>query len=337
MLPGNLFSQELVGDTLWVDFGNTRSDGSFTLEAANDLRKVPPHFLSVFEKRKALFFPVDQMVQTRDSLTGYFIRRFRSDSTGIPRFGVNIHHFEVDPYESLFHRQLILSATLGITVWDETLTPRFLGTFYYEGSHVGKRKDSITVAYETLFENWAQRFERDVLSVGRGMDTLLPGSFYHFRRGKQAIEKNFYTSVDFFFGLQHWGVDGELWFSRPEASRIFNRGSGLIRYVNRPTVHSIAVGSNIRRWNYRISPDFLFTNKMALLLGVNNWKDMQTSGHALEEIFCINASMTQQILYNRFDRTGLVFGLGIMEDLNYVIHHPLMFHLGISFHCAWKL
>ncbi|MBN1925286.1 MAG: hypothetical protein JW798_05570, partial [Prolixibacteraceae bacterium] len=85
-----------------------------------------------------------------------------------------------------------------------------------------------------------------------------------------------------------------------------------------------------------LNQNWIFSNKMSLLMGINNWKDIKTVGHKLEEILLFNASMTQSINYNPFDQTGLVFGLGIMEDLHYVIYHDISFNLGISLNCAWK-
>jgi hypothetical protein len=211
-----------------------------------------------------------------------------------------------------------------------------VGSFYYERSFSQKKKENIGVGYETLIEDWCNQFERDVQSVQNGLDQVMPDKLYYFRRGAKAIEKNFYISVDLFSGLNFRGIDGELWFSEPEGHRIFNRSSGIIRYLDYPDFQSIAIGSNVRHWNYRISDSWLFTHKMALLLGVNNWKDMKTVSHKLEEILLFDASMTQQINYNPLDKMGFVFGLGLMEDVHYIIYHKIGFNIGLSLNCAYK-
>ncbi len=337
-VPILAFSQNMVADTLVVSFSDTLKPelGSLSVEKVNDLRNTDPNFLSVYEKKKWLFFPVDQIVKTSTPLSEQIQEQFFSDSIGITEYHVNINHFEIKNYTSLFGRQLVLHSTLEISEQNKENDSTFIGTFYYETSETSKKKEPVAKSYEALLDKWSMRFGGDLLAVQNEIDKVVPGQYYHFRREQRAVEKNFYTSVEAFAGLHFWGIDGELWFSQPEANRIFNRSSGVIRYVNHPDFQAIALGSNVRRWNYRLNQHWIFTNKMALLLGINNWKNIKTVGHTLEEIFLFNASMSQSINFNPLDQNGLIFGIGIMEDLHYVIYHNIKCNLGISLNCAWK-
>ncbi|MCF8358383.1 MAG: hypothetical protein K9H26_06465 [Prolixibacteraceae bacterium] len=338
LLPFFGFSQNMVADTLIVAFNDTLKPalGSLSIEKVNDLRNTDSNFLSVYEKKKWLFFPVDQIVKTENPLARHVKQQYYSDSAGIAQYRVNINHFEIKNYTSLFGRQLILHSTLEISEQNEENDSTFIGTFYYEASETRKKKEPVAKSYEALLDKWSMRFGGDLLAVQNEIDKVVPAQYYHFRREQRAVGKNFYTSVEAFAGLNFWGVDGELWFSQPEANRIFNRSSGVIRYVNHPDFQAIAIGSNVRRWNYRLNQHWIFSNKMALLLGINNWKDIKTVGHKLEEILLFNASMTQSVNFNPLDKTGFVFGIGLMEDLHYVIYHNITFNLGISLNCAWK-
>lgn len=328
--------QKWVADSISVSFGlDDTITGSINIIEANDLRLADPKQLSVFEQKKGLFFPVDQIVKTKAPLSSEFIRNFSSDFSGIPQYGVSIHEFYIKNSTVGGKRNLTLFSTIELSKYSGQ-DSSFLGTFYYEQSFVQKKKLPIETGYEKLLSEWGRNFTSDVLAVDKGLDDVLGDQLYHFRRNKQAVKKNFYTGVDFFVGLDFWGFDGEIWFSEPEGSRIFNRTIGVMRYVNHPDFQAIAFGNNVRLWNYRISEKWLFTHKMAILIGFNNWKNMSTVAHKLEEVPYFNVSFSQKINYNILDQSGLVFGLGLMEDAHYIIYHQPKLKVGLSFNCAYK-
>lgn len=211
-----------------------------------------------------------------------------------------------------------------------------LGTFYYERAFQQKKKLPASEGYEKLLDLWSHAMVSDVTAVQQEIDLLVPGQLSHFRRGQKALDNNLYASLDFFGGLNFRGVDAQLWFSEPEAQRIYNRSTGIIRYVNHPTFQAIAIGRNVRHWNYRLAPKWLFTHKLAFLIGINNFKDMQTARHKLQEIPLFNLSFTQQLNYNGLDKNGLVLGAGLMEDFHYIIDHKPKLNLGLAFNIAWK-
>lgn len=328
--------QKWVADSITVSFGKEDTiASSINVIVANDLRMENPSQISVYEQKKALFFPVDQIVKTQTPLSTEFIHKFSTNVTGKPNFGVAIHQFYITNATTGSKRNLTLYSTIELSKYSGS-EPTFFGSFYYEQSYIQKKKLPIQHGYETLLEEWSRNFTSDVLSVDQGIDDVIGDQLYHFRRGKQAVDKNFYTGVDFFGGLNFWGVDGEIWFSEPEGSRTFNRSIGLMRFVNHPDFQAIAFGNNVRLWNYRFSDKWLFTHKMAFLFGMNKWKDMATVAHKLEEIPYFNISLSQKMNYNTIDQPGFVFGLGIMEDLHYIIYHNPQLKVGLSFNCAYK-
>lgn len=331
-------AQKWVADSIIVQFGKPESIDSlsFTISESTDHRKIFPEFVSVFERKKLLFFPVDQIVKTPKPLVYHFEQKFHSDSAGVSTYTTNIHNFSIKNSSSLGKRNFALFATIELSEIVGDRDTSLVGTFYYERSFLQKKKQDITDGYEQLIEKWCQQYAADILLVEENIDQKVPDLLYYFRRGEKAVNKNFYASADFFVGLNFWGVDGELWFSEPEGNRIFNRNSTIIRYVNHPTFQAIAIGGNLRHWNYRINRNWLFTNKMAMLMGVNNWKDMDTAKHKLEEILFFNCSMTQRLNFNQLDKSGFVFGLGVMEDLHYIIYHRIGFNVGASVSCAYK-
>jgi hypothetical protein len=337
-IPLLVFCQKWVADTITISFGDNEKNinSSFSLANVKDCRNTFPEYISVFEQKKWLFFPVDQIVKTNLPLSTNFRNKFQSEKENSGNYSISINQFDIKNTTGMGKRHLILSSTLELSEIVKTEDTILVGTFYYERSLSQKRKEGISSGYEKLIEDWNKQFAEDVLSVQNGLDQITSDKLYYFRRGSKAIKKNFYTSAEIFTGLKFWGIDGELWFSEPEENRIFNRSSGVIRYLNYPNVQSIAFGSNVRHWNYRVSDHWLFTHKMALLLGVNNWKDMKTVAHKFEEIFLLDASMTQQINFNPLDKKGFVFGMGLMEDAHYIIYHKIELNIGLALNLAYK-
>lgn len=336
VLPGWVHGQKWVADTICVSFGAVKNlDASFNLHTVVDHRAVEPGFISVYEQKKWLFFPVDQIVYTTLPFAKSLENHFSNDTLDHLNFKVDIHEFYISNTTSMGKRQLVLYSSLELSkiVRKDTV---FLGTVYYDQSVKHKKKAPASEGYELMLNEWSKRFTSDLIAVDQELDQIMPYHLYHFRRDKRAVKRNFYVEAELFGGLNFWGVDGELWFSEPEGNRVFNRSAGIMRYVNHPDFQAIAFGSNVRLWNYRIDPKWLFTNKMALLIGFNNWKDMDTVPHKLEEIPFFNCSFTQRINYNPFDQSGLVFGIGIMEDVHYIIYHQPKINVGLTLNLAYK-
>lgn len=332
----NLQAQKWVADTIVVNFGNEyRNTASFNFSKVIDLRKEALSFISVYEQKKWLFFPVDQIVKTSLPLTQSLENYYSNDTVLNMNFTANVHAFYIRNLSSLTNRRLILHSSIELSKIINADTT-FLGTLYYSHNINQKKKTAVVQNYNLLLDKWSSRFTSDVLSINQHVDQLMPDNFYHFRRGKHAVDKNLYIKTELFGGLNFWGFDAEIWFSEPESKHSFNRGIGIMRYVNQPNFHAIAYGSNVQTWNYRLTQNWLFTNKMGLFLGINNWKDVKTVDHKLEEILFFNCSFTQSINFNTIDQSGFVFGVGVMEYAHYVIYHRPAIQLGLTLNVAYK-
>lgn len=334
VIPNFSIGQKWIADTLTIS-QNDSLFCSFNLEKANDNRNIEPNFISVYEQKKWLFFPVDQIVKTEIPLNQYFEQQFSCDSNVLKNYIVDINQFYINNSISSGKRFLTLYSTLELSKKLQNDTS-YVGAFYYEKQFKHKKKEGVIIGYESLLSEWSNQFISDVLSIEHGLDLIQADNFYHFRRNKAAVKRNLYTEVETFVGFNFWGVDGEIWFSEPEGNRIFNRSAGIMRYVNHSSFQAIAMGKNLRLWNYRINDKWLFTHKIAFLMGFNNWKDMDTAAHKFEEIFLFDLSFTQRINYNPFDKSAFVFGVGLMEDVHYIIYHKPKLNIGLSVNCAYK-
>lgn len=328
-----ILAQQWIADTLTLSVWFTDTTLlPVNIKSVNDKRNCPPNFLSVYEEKKLLIFPVDQIVQISESLGNIIQNQLSSPTSETSSFHIDIQNFNIEKTSSMFKNKYKLYASIGI---QETAS-QTTGTLYYEQSTIRNRKTTDETAYVNIIQNWGQKFTGDLHAIGHGLDTTIAGSFPHFRRGSQPTKQNFYVETELFAGLRFWGIDAALSFSNPKSSTIFNRNIRMIRYVEHPNVRAIAFGNNIRRWNYRLNKQWLFDNKIALLFGINNWKDMNSSAHKLEEILYMNTSLTQRISFNQRDKSGLIVGAGIIEDVHYIIHHRVKLNIGISLSCAYK-
>lgn len=332
----NSKAQKWVADTIVVELSDgNNAPAPFRLKNIVDSRGVHPAFISVYEQKKWLVFPVDQIVYISSPLSKILEGRFTNDTLEGLDFNVDIKEYCVKNNTSIGARSLSLNAVVELSKNNGAATS-FLGTFYYSDNVKQKKRESLSDGYQALFNEWANRFTSDVIGVNNGLDELMSESYYHFRRGQPAIKKNFYVETEFFGGLNFWGIDAALWFSEPESERMFNRSTGLMRYVEHPDFRAIAFGSSIPLWNFRFTDKSLFSHKVAFLLGVNNWKDMDTVDHKLEEILYVNMSFTQRINFNQIDRSGFVFGVGLMEDIHYVVYHKPKIKIALALNLAYK-
>lgn len=327
-------AQQWIADTVKIEVWFPDSVKTpVSIQKVNDLRTFDPRFLSVYEERKWLVFPVDQVVVSDQPLSRVLATQLSTPETKTPAFNLNIRQFSIHRTPSWFKTSYKLYASIEL---QNATTKATTGSLHYEMVSTKSNKISNEIAYLETMQQWGQKFTADLYSVSQGIDTLIAGSLPMFRRGGIFPERNFYIETEFFGGINFWGADASLWFSESEGDQTFKRSIRMIRYVEHPNVRAIALGRDVKRWHYRINNNWLFDNKFALLFGINNWKDMNTVSHKLEEILYMNASLTQRISLNQRDKSGLVLGIGIIEDVHYIIYHRVKLNVGISVSCAYK-
>ena len=90
-------SQSWVADTISINFGNSAlQNNPLHLQVVNDLRNEDLKFVSVFEQKKALVFPVDQIVNSKENIADCFITRFNSQLPEKLNLCVILHRFYIN-------------------------------------------------------------------------------------------------------------------------------------------------------------------------------------------------------------------------------------------------
>lgn len=329
-----LIAQSYVADTLAIPLDESPSINFQKPLSAKDFRNEAPRFISVFEKKKGLVFPVDQIVVTPKPLTHYFSNEQNANNKIAYQLG--IHDFYLNYGESYFKKYLKLNAYIELSQITAQADTTYLGIFYYEQQNTFTRKDSLTQCYQTAWDKFSIKFYNDLNSITQDTLQKLNPSLYHFRRGQHAAPKNFFISTDWYYGYTFWGFDAEIWFSDPEMAQLFKRNTRMFRYLNFGNRQSVAFSAGVSLYNKRLNDRWLFQNKHAFIFGLNKWNDVDEAKRTFEELFLFQYTFMQRLTFNPINKSGLVFGVGLMEEASYIIYNEPIFSVGATLHCAYK-
>jgi len=328
------FAQSYVADTLTINFSSGILKKFPSVLKTLDFRDENPRFVSMFEKKKFLFFPVDQIVLTPKPLTCYFENNLQLNA--YPAYQLDIHDFYLHYNESWFNRSVKLNAYMGLSKIDARNDTTYLGIFYYEESKKFKKKDSIAYCYNNLWNRFASGFYSDLSVIVSDSVPNHQTTRYHFRKGQKAAKKNLYISTDVYYGYTFGGIDADIWFSEPEMAQKFKRNPRMFRYLNYGNRQSVGFSAKVSLLNYRINDSWLFQNKHGFIFGFNKWNDVDEAKRTFEELFLFQYALSQRIVYNPLNKSGFIFGVGLMEEASYIIYNDPIFSVGVLFNCAYK-
>jgi hypothetical protein len=298
-----------------------------------DHRMVDPRFISVYEKKKWLFFPVDQIVIANHPIAEDLMRY--QDEGSQEDYLLTIHEYYIRQSSLLFKKNFALNAALELSELRNTDTT-LLGTFYYEQALSKSKKTADSTGYAEAHTFYTGQIIHDLDKICNNTTAITKPGDDHFRSGAKAASGNLYLTSDLYVGNNFWGIDAELYFSAPEPADKFSRKSHILRYLNYGNRESMAISGKVSLLNYRLSNKWLFQNKHAFLLGFNKWHDIDEAKRTFEEIFLLQLTATQRIFYNKIDGKGLVFGIGLMEDVSYIIYNEPSFHIGFVMSWGYK-
>ncbi len=325
--------QSYSPDTIWVNIQKIDSINFRHSLNILDHRIEDPRFISVYEKKKLLFFPVDQIVMTNQPVADILMKYQNEESDD--KYLLNIHEYYIDQTSSLFKRNLKLIGALELSETGDSDTS-LLGTFYYDQLIQKSKKLTDSISFTEALRFFTYQIVHDINAVCNDTAEITNPGDYHFRRGVTAAHKNLYITSDVFYGYTFWGFDAEVYFSDPEPSDKFSRKSHMFRYLNHINRESVAISRKISLLNYRLSDQWLFQNKHAFLIGFNKWHDIDEAKRTLEEILLFQITASQRICYNKLDNRGFTFGIGLMEEASYIIYNKPSFNIGFLISCGFK-
>jgi hypothetical protein len=326
-------SQSYVADTIRIKTQKKDSiQFRYSLKVV-DHRIEDPRFISVYEKKKLLFFPIDQIVIDYRPVAEELLSCQNKGSSD--NYLLNIHEFYIQQTSSLLKQNFKLNGTLELSELKNSDTT-LMGTFYYEQVLPKSKKLNDSSGFSEALSLYTNQIIHDLNTVCDNVSGINKTGDYHFRKEVKAAPKNLYLTNDTYFGHNFWGLDAEICFSDPEPANKYSRNSRMLRYIKYSNHESMAISSKISLLNYRLSNHWLFQNKHAFLFGFNNWHDIDEAKRTFEELFLFQLTASQKIYYNTLDKKGITFGLGLMEGASYIIHNNPTFNMGFVFSYGYK-
>jgi hypothetical protein len=131
-----------------------------------------------------------------------------------------------------------------------------------------------------------------------------------------------------FAGRNWYGLQGEIFFSRPEISNRYKTTSGIVRYQNNSDYESLSIGRNSEHFTFRKNDNLSLDIDLNILLGFLKWKDVKVHNPTLYQIFNAEVSSIQSIILDRKNKQGFTFRVGAIESLTYIYNKKLKFHAG---------
>jgi hypothetical protein len=144
------------------------------------------------------------------------------------------------------------------------------------------------------------------------------------------------TRVGGFVGLNFYGFQGEIHFSRPETNLKNRYTSGVIRYINRPKYESFALGRRAGHRSRRLNKNWLLDLDANILMGFCRWKYIEKDDPTLYQLFDFEVSSIQSLVYSPLNKSGITFRAGLIENVSYVIDRIPALEVGLYGEIGYK-
>jgi hypothetical protein len=321
--------QKILTDTIFVEF---HADTLLPLNHiaildAEDHRNEDPRFVRYASKRKFLLIPVDQEVYTRLPLADEILKGISHDSSAARVFTLSIDKFVIEKERGRLKTNLVLVADMPVyEIAGDSLVWR--GVFFYDYPYAPReRREPLVQSTENLLQEWHTDFKLDLLSLrSEGMRSKPMHSNLILNPEIKSMYLN--TMVAGFYGYNFWGLQGEIYFSRPESDSRSHNIAGIVRYTNNPDYETFSFGRRAEHFFIRKDDRWIIDLDLNFLMGLCKWKNVDEVSPTLYQLFDFELSSVQSFVYNPLNKKGLVVRMGIIENLSYVIGEIPKFHIG---------
>jgi len=337
-------AQDLIQDSLVISIDKLEytEHANLVIDTVIDAREVPNRQIGVYELNKYWLIPVDLLIQTERPLAESLNHIFKQPAkTDTGKIQISIEKFSVNKNtNSLFYPHYHLNASIQLFNINSVGQSDYIGRLLYEPScRAPFFSDDLQDGFQSVVNIWINEFAHDLEKMHMLNNSSSTGiMFNNLRRDIHDVNWiNFYGGFDYIFGFRERLIDGEFYFSHREARSTFYRSGYGIRYRMADLFESIEFGSSVDYLLFRISSSIVVQLKSQLLIGANRWKDYRKTEHEIYDIFIGDFALSQCVILNPLDKTSLLIGLGLSEDLSYVYSRGLKFHIGLLVHMGFKL
>ena len=284
-----------------------------------------------------MFIPMDQEIYTRQPLAQAIHSGISENKEDTNRYVLDIIKFEIEKKKHRFSKPVYLVADIRVYRYhDDTI--QYLGTLYYDYLYQPlAKKESVGESTTNLLSKWHTEFKIDLLTIPSVSQQITHNITPNFVTGPRvkSLYVNSYGGA--FVGINWWGIQSEIYFTRPETNTRNQYVSGIIRYQNNPDYESLALGKNSEHFSLRKGNNFMLDADLNILLGFCKWKDIEIHKPTLYQLFDIELSSVQSIIYNPLNSGGMIARVGIIENVSYVYNKKLKFQAGLFLGLGIKL
>ena len=329
--------QKFLADTIFMDFhpDSLISIGNLHISAVNDLRHEDPRFIRYSTRNKYLLFPVDVEVLIHRPLADVLVKKSTvADKDGM-YYKLDIKKFSIEKQSYRFSTSTVLTADI-VLFSEKNDSDHYVGTFFYDYPYERKkRKETENEITEDLLNKWNTQFKLDLLGINATGYVPEAGSV-NFIPDPDVKSLYLNTVVTSMVGLNWWGLQGEMYFTRPETTPRNRVQSTLVRYQNNKLYQSIAFGKKAEHLTSRIAENISTDIDLNILLGLCKWKNVEINKPTLYQVFDLSLSSIQSILYNPVNSRSIIFRLGLIENFQYVIDRSPRFQIGLTAGAGYK-
>ncbi|MBN2010937.1 hypothetical protein JW960_16430 [candidate division KSB1 bacterium] len=341
ILTEAVHSQPFIRDSLCITLNHDKTANSIAMhiDSVIDERDEAPHVLARDEIIKYSFIPLDLVIYTQRTLADAIYESlshsptadtFRSLTLGITQFKLT------KVTSTLIYPHYQVNAAINLYQRDATGERHCAGQLLYETMiRAPIFKNNYKTGLERVIAKWQQEFRADlssdVLSDFCALDNFRTCGY----SGRPA---NLMITTNAAIGTFGETADLQLYFSNREARPWFYRSGGYnVRYRNADDFESIEFGLSNDYLNYRFHPNWVFQGKSLIMIGFNRWKDINVKKHKLYDAMIADYSLGQLIQFNPFDRSSLVCGFGLQQDVMYIYSKGIQINVAIQFQAGIKL
>ena len=333
-----LYSQKFLTDTIYIDFkgDSILSAGQVCIKGVIDNRDEIPNFVMYRTKKKFLILPVDQEILTIKPVSEAIQNGFRTNDNCSLSYTIHINKLEIEKREGRFSSSTFLVADIPVFK-HKSDSSHYLGTLYYDHLyHPLHKKELFPESAQNLLYNWHATFKTDLIRLNTlqdNSDKELPPNLI-IAPDDKPLYLQIRTGV--FAGRNWYGLQGEIFFSRPEISNRYKTTSGIVRYQNNSDYESISIGRNSEHFTFRKNDNLSLDIDLNILLGFLKWKDVKMHNPTLYQIINAEVSSIQSIILDRKNKQGFTFRAGTIEALAYVYDKKLQFNAGGFLEIGYK-
>jgi hypothetical protein len=329
----SIYTQKIVTDTVHINFSiDSIFPANYFWQSVTDKRGVNPKLVSYSQTKKYVLLPIDQELCVQDEIA-HIISSNKNTSFSSDTLLLELDYFIIEKYKGRFFNPYILYADMPVKQVKNGIV-KDIGVISYNFEYKPfKNKTPYSQACEEVLTNWHRQFKIDMISVVNYMHT-------NTEKPEILLTENINKPYFFNFtvggaaGLNFWQVEGDIHFTRPETS--INRWftGSFIRYQNTPEFEMIGFGKKQEHFTKRISDKTLLDISTNTLLGLNKWKN--TKDIKLWQIMQISFSSAQSINFEPKNKSGILFKVGLFENLYYIVQKNLGFQIGPYLSIGYK-